>query len=363
MYRARPGGNPPGPSPSTGVPRAAPYTRASLPGGCAPTARASGARYAASARRTGLPCGMDRRPAGVVLLVLALVAVMVARSIAGLRPAGSAVPSPCPTRPGWAIVCCRRSPIRRRRGWPREIPYAAKRSSELAAARSPGRSWRCGQTQAEADEALTVSVGRTLLPAGSGFRRTWSVPAVAPSCPADRWTHRWPGGPPLASFRTGSCRIGGAERRAVLDGVPGGPDGPIDLSGTLRGRVTPPAAWTTPSGLCWSGHDLDRFADHVCPAHQPHSDRAAGHRLDHGSIDDVLAGLNASLPCPGGQHHADRRRHPRRRADVIVDPFRMDGAQRPDAPLSVNCFVTSAGPQQLTGTVIGLGARPIPFEQ
>ena len=48
---------------------------------------------------------------------------------------------------------------------------------------------------------------------------------------------------------------------------------------------------------------------------------------------------------------------------VVVDPFQLDGASRPDAPLSVNCFVTSAGLQQLTGTVIGLGAGPIPFEQ
>src|SRR6478609_6611919 len=102
---------------------------------------------------------MDRRLAGVVVLVLALVAVMTVPSIAGRRTAGSAVAIALPDPP--QVGDCLLAPITQtsaRGGWPREIPY------------SPGEFGNCSGpiageivavwgSQAEADEGSRSRLG------------------------------------------------------------------------------------------------------------------------------------------------------------------------------------------------------------
>jgi hypothetical protein len=46
---------------------------------------------------------------------------------------------------------------------------------------------------------------------------------------------------------------------------------------------------------------------------------------------------------------------------ITLEPVTKDGATVPNAPLSVSCFVSSAGSAQLLGTLIGIGDQPLPL--
>jgi hypothetical protein len=48
---------------------------------------------------------------------------------------------------------------------------------------------------------------------------------------------------------------------------------------------------------------------------------------------------------------------------VVADRMTSQTDGRSDGPLTVACFVTSAAGQQLSGSVIGLGERAVPFVQ
>lgn len=304
---------------------------------------------------------MDRRLAGVVVLVLALVAVMAVPSIAGRRTAGSAVAIALPDPP--QVGDCLLAPITQtsaRGGWPREIPY------------SPGEFGNCSgpiageivavwKSQAEADEGSRSRLG------GPCYRQAADYAGLVRS---GRSTVV-PGGPADAQVAW-TPAIGFVPYRIVPDQVEQNagrswtaclavPTAQSRYDGTLRDAYTT-GSMDDAFGLCWSGHDLDGSAITV-PCDQPHPTEllATGWIMDRSTMS--WPGLNASCLALAASimHTVDATRAGA--LSVVVDPFRMDGAQRPDAPLSVNCFVTSAGPQQLTGTMIGLGARPIPFEQ
>jgi len=304
---------------------------------------------------------MDRRLAGVVVLVLALVAVMAVPSLAGRRTAGSAIAIALPDPP--QVGDCLLAPITQSsapHGWPREIPYAASDFGDCGG-QIAGEIVAVWGSQAEADEGSRSRLG------GPCYRQAANFAGLVRS---GRSTIV-PGGPVYAQVAW-KPTIGFVPYRIVPSQVEQNagrswtaclavPRAQSTYRGTLRDSYTT-GSMDDAFGLCWSVDDLDEAAT-ALPCDQPHPTEllATGWIMDRSTMS--WPGLNASCLALAASimHTVDATRAGA--LSIVVDPVRMDGAQRPDTPLSVNCFVTSAGPQQLTGTVIGLGARPIPFEQ
>ena len=304
---------------------------------------------------------MDRRLAGVVVLVVALVAVMVVPTLAGRRTAGSAVAVALPNPP--QVGDCLLVPITQSLapgGWPRDITYSeqsfggcnGQRAGEIVAvwdtpaAADEGARSRTGgpcYRQAAAFAGLVRSGRSTILPGGAADAQVSWKPTIG-----------------FAPYRIvpGEVEQNAGRSWTACLAVP-------HAQATYRGSLRD--AYTTGDmadafALCWSGHDLDAGAT-VLPCDQPHPTEllATGWIRDRSTVS--WPDLNASCVdlAASIMHTVDATRQGA--LSIVVDPFRLDGASTPDAPLSVNCFVTSAGTQQLTGTVIGLGARPIPFDQ
>ncbi len=304
---------------------------------------------------------MDRRLAGVVVLVLALVAVMAVPSLAGRRTAGSAIAIALPDPP--QVGDCLLAPITQSsapHGWPREIPYAASDFGDCGG-QIAGEIVAVWGSQAEADEGSRSRLG------GPCYRQAANFAGLVRS---GRSTIV-PGGPVYAQVAW-KPTIGFVPYRIVPSQVEQNagrtwiaclavPRAQSTYRGTLRDSFTT-GSMDDAFGLCWSVDDLDEAAT-ALPCDHPHPTEllATGWIMDRSTMS--WPGLNASCLALAASimHTVDATRAGA--LSIVVDPVRMDGAQRPDTPLSVNCFVTSAGPQQLTGTVIGLGVRPIPFEQ
>jgi hypothetical protein len=304
---------------------------------------------------------MDRRLAGVVVRVLALVAVMTVPSIAGRRMAGSAIGIALPDPP--QVGDCLLTPIARSSvpaGWPREIPYVP---GDFGTCDGPiaGEIVAVWKSQAEALDASRSRLG------GPCYRQAAAFAGLVRS---GRST-TLPGGQADTAVAW-KPTIGFVPYRIVPDQVEQNagrtwtaclavPTAQTTYRGTLRDAYTT-GSMSDAFALCWSGHDLDSPAT-TLPCDQPHPTEllATGWIMDRSTMPS--ASLNASCLALAGSimHTVDATRAGA--LSIVVDPVTRDGAIRPDAPLSVNCFVTSAGTQQLTGTVIGLGARPIPFQQ
>jgi len=304
---------------------------------------------------------MHRRLAGVVVLVLALVAVMAVPSIAGRRMAGSAIAVALPDPP--QVGDCLLAPITQTSssgGWPREIPYDA---GDFGSCDGPiaGEIVGVWGSAAEADEGSRSRLGGPCYRQAADFaglvRSGRST--VVPGGPVDAQV-AWK---PTIGFVPYRIVPGQVEQNAGRSWTAcvAVPTSQSTYRGTLRDAYTT-GTMVDDFGLCWSAHDLDGTATTLqCDRPHPTELLATGWIMDRSTMS--WPGLNASCLALAASimHTVDATRGGA--LSVVVDPFRMDGAMRPDAPLSVNCFVTSAGPQQLTGTVIGLGARPIPFEQ
>jgi hypothetical protein len=304
---------------------------------------------------------MDRRLAGVVVLVLALVAVMVVPSIAGRRTAGSAVAIALPDPP--QVGDCLLAPITPSSGpggWPREIPYAPDGFGDCDGQKT-GEVVAVWDTPAEANEAARSRLGGPCYRQAAAFAglvrsgRSTILPGGAAD-PQVAWK-------PTIGFVPYRIVPGEVAQNAGQAWVAclAAARAPSTYSGSLRDAYTT-GDMADAFALCWSGHDLDAVPT-VLPCDQPHPTEllATGWIRDRSAVSS--SELNASCMdlAASIMHTVDPTRQGA--LSVVVDPFQLDGASRPDAPLSVNCFVTSAGLQQLTGTVIGLGAGPIPFEQ
>jgi hypothetical protein len=113
-------------------------------------------------------------------------------------------------------------------------------------------------------------------------------------------------------------------------------------------------------GLCWSGTDLDRVID-LIPCDEPHAaellatafveDRSLVTRDDYQRTCGQIATLimRTDAPILGGELTA------------VIDPVTSDGESLPTSPQTVGCFVASAGERLLDQTVIALADRPVPF--
>jgi len=113
-------------------------------------------------------------------------------------------------------------------------------------------------------------------------------------------------------------------------------------------------------GLCWSGTDLDQAID-LIPCDEPHvaellatafvDDRSLVTRDDYQRTCGQMAELimRTGAPILTGQ------------VSAVIDPVTSDGQSLPTSPQTVGCFVASADHRRLDQTVIALADRPVPF--
>ncbi|MET0862850.1 MAG: hypothetical protein ABWZ98_00810 [Nakamurella sp.] len=303
---------------------------------------------------------MDRRVAGIVVLVVALVAVVVLPSISGRRVAGSATALTFADPP--AVGACPRAIPQgavQRNGSTGEISFAAITfggctgviggevvavwPTEAAAQADQRGSRRGGPCYRQAaDFAGLLPSSRSIDPFGADFAGVvhWK-PTI--------------GFVPLNIVPEPVAAAGGQTWVACLVVPTRAPS----YRGTLRdayvsGRL--PDAF----GLCWDQDDLDNSAV-LLHCDQPH----AAELLATGWVEDrskiTTAEVQASCLTVAGR--IIRTDDPTRQGaiSIVTDAVRKDGAQREDAPLAVNCFATAASPLQLTGSVIGLADGPLPL--
>jgi len=293
--------------------------------------------------------------------VLALVAVMVVPSVAGRRTAGSAVAIVLPDPP--QVGDCLLAPISQSPApdaWPREIPYAP---ASFGSCGGPiaGEIVAVWDNPAEADEGARSRLGGPCYRQAADFAglvrsgRNTVVPGGAVD-PRVVWR-------PTIGFTAYRIVPGRVEQNAGRSWTAclAVPKTESTYRGSLRNAYTT-GAMADAFALCWSGNDLNSIAA-VLPCDQPHPTEllASGWIRDPSSLSRPDLDASCIELAAGIMHTVDATRAGA--LSIVVDPFAPDATSRSDAPQRVNCVVTSADAQQLTGTLIGLGARPIPFEQ
>ncbi|MEP6561958.1 MAG: hypothetical protein ABJD68_12905 [Nakamurella sp.] len=303
---------------------------------------------------------MDRRVAGIVVLIVALLAVVVVPSISGRRVTGNPIGLTFadPPRVGDCLTALPAGSAEKGGGTPEvsaaaitfgtcsgsiggEVvgvwPTAAAAQADQSGSRRGGPCYR----QA-ADFAGLLPFGRSTDVFGAAFDRAVYWKPTIGFNPVNVVPE------PLAAA---------AGRTWVACLVI--PTRETSYRGTLRaayvgGRL--PDAY----GLCWNRDDLDSAAT-LLHCDEPHAAEllATGWVEDRSKID--LPDLDASCLTVAGR--IMRTADPTRQGaiSIVTDPVSKDGAQRADAPLAVNCFATAVSPQQLSGTVIGLGDSPLPL--
>lgn len=302
---------------------------------------------------------MDRRLAGVVVLVLALVAVASIPSLTGRRTAGQAVPLTFADPP--QVGQCLTSPFPTAARMQSSVPEISVDDAQFGdcvgvvggevvsvwaraddVGLGAGRSGRDPCYPSTAEFAGLQSTGRST-----------DLPGAPASGPV-RWR-------PTIGYDPVRVVPGDVERRAGRDWLVclAVPTGHASYSGTLRDAFT---TGTMPAefGSCWSGADLDQLPLTVrCDQPHPAELLAMGWIRDRveaaGSVVDescsAIAGriMSTTDPTRGGK------------LTVVADRLTGGVVSRPDAPLTVACFVTSVDSQQLLGTLIGLADRPVPL--
>jgi hypothetical protein len=304
---------------------------------------------------------MDRRLAGIVVLILALAAVVVVPSVDGRRVAGTAVATTFPDPP--AVGDCLRAPLPASVLSPGPVPEVRVTAADLGPCEGSvsGEVVAFWATPAIAQAAPSSRFGGPCYPQAAEFAgldvstpRSTDVPG-APSGGLVRWK-------PTISFQAVQVVPGEEEQRAgrTWTACLVVPSGEPSYQGTLRNAVTEgmPAGFS----LCWNGTDLDRMPEFL-PCGQPHEAElvATGWVRDRSTVTipevgEACAGIAGRLmgsadPTRGGQLR------------VVADRMTAQADGRSDGPLTVACFVTSAADQQLSGSVIGLGERDVPFVQ
>jgi hypothetical protein len=302
--------------------------------------------------------GMDRRLGGIMVLFVALVAVIVVPSIAGRRVPGSVVATVFPLPPAAGDCLLAPFPVAVRSGVPSEIPFPATRfgSCEGSIAGEVVAVW---PTADAAEAAATSRRAGPCYQAAATFAGLESTRRSTdlPDAPADG-TIRWK---PTIGFDAYHVVPGDQERKAGRSWVAclAVPTGRPTYRGTLTDAFTT-GSLPAEFGLCWEGDDIDRLPGPV-PCTQPH----AAELLATGFIRDRLAAPTEFIDaaCPAMASRLMRTDDPTRGGQlrIVSDRSTGDVFSRSDAPLTIGCMVVSAGPQRLSGTVIGLGDRPAPL--
>ncbi len=301
---------------------------------------------------------MDRRLAGLAVLILAVVAVAVVPGVSGRRVAGSAVAKSFPDPP--AVGDCALSappgpgpnyaePSELEVGSVTWGPCMGPIAGEVVAGAEPD-----GDPATPRDDPFGLCYLGTARYAGLVVTGTTVTLAGLPPTDLLSWE-------PIVGAMTREVVPDDEERRAgrtwrvcmasPLDG------------GTYRGTLAQGfASGRVPDefGVCWNGTDLDGPAD-LLQCSRPHSAQllAIGVAPDRSrvSIDDLQS---ACRDVAKAMMRTDRPVQAGELA-VVLDVVTSDGASTPDAPLTAGCFASAAGSRQLGGSVIGLDDRPVPF--
>ena len=305
--------------------------------------------------------GMDRRLAGIVVLVVAITAVAVLPAIDGRRVAGAAVAMAFPPPP--KVGDCVLPPFpseAQSADWPPEIPVTAIRFGSCEGA-IVGEV--VGLRDTDSSEAGNADRFRPRAPcfretaAFAGLERSGRSTTV-PGAPSDGPVAWLPTVGFIGYLVVPSTQERNAGRSwAACLAVPT-PDQPA-YQGSLRDAFTI-GMFPDQFGLCWAEADLDVIPELVgCAEPHPAELLATGWirnrsvvsraEIDASCLDIAGRIMRADDPTRGGA------------LIIVTDPVRRDGASSPDSPMSVGCFVTTAGTAPLAGTVIGLGDRPVPL--
>jgi hypothetical protein len=301
--------------------------------------------------------GMTRRHSGVVILILALIVVMVVPMVNGRRVAGSPIAIDFPAPP--AVGDCVRPPLpeatanNRTRGQiavtavrfgpctgyvAGEVVSVGDANSIATAPDSPYSRDRCSSDIA-AYAGLQTSRRPDTIREGSNSSIQWT-PTFA--------------GESLLIVPSSAERNAGQRWVACL----AVPVVQQPYQGSLRGGYT--TGLPDQFGLCWTAVDLSLKAALIpCSESHPAELLATGWIASRSalSIDEITASCvevaAEVMKTPDPTHDGKVR--------VVLDAVRQGWAATPDAPLTVGCLLTSSDTHQLTGTVIGLGDRPVPL--
>lgn len=302
---------------------------------------------------------MDRRLAGVLMLVAALAAVLVLPSAFGRRVAGTPVATVFPDPP--RVGDCLLTPIRNSAidyGLPPEVPITATNFGPCVGevAGEVVAEWPDLQT---AEQAPTSRRSGTCYPQAATFAgletvgRSTDLPGVETGGPIS-WR-------PTIGFDglwvTPGIREQHAGRSWRLCLVV-----PVDrgtYQGSLRNAFT---SGSLPSvfGLCWEAADLDLFPAMVkCNQSHPAELLATGVIRNRSLAPTEVIESSCAQIAARIMHTDD----PTRGGVLEVVADRQTGGSdgREDSPLIIGCFVTTADARPLVGTVIGLGEDPVPF--
>jgi len=300
---------------------------------------------------------MDRRLAGLVVLILVVVAAAVLPGLAGRRVAGFAVAAALPDPP--AVGDCAASAPSRQGGsfgepsnldasqvsWgPCSGPIvgevvAVQPSDHEPMSLEAGWEGPCFRAAA-AFAGLDVTGPSVAVPgAPSTGALSWeptigaTIQRVAPGDEERRAGRSW-----LACLVTTSS---GQTYRGTL------------AQGFGTGRI--PDEY----GLCWNGTDLDEAVSPI-PCDEVHSTQlmAVGSAGDRSLVSEVdLAAI-----CQEITTVLMRTELPVRSGELVTAIDVTDGGDTTsDAPPTVGCFAAATGQRELNGSVIGLGDRPVPF--
>jgi hypothetical protein len=301
---------------------------------------------------------MDRRLVGVAVLVLAIVAVAVVPNLQGRRVAGTSVAVVFAAPPQVGDCALPPLPEAEDGAWIQQVrvtdlrfgPCSGDIAGEVVGLRDFDPNWPDADTFRGRGPCFRETAGYAGL---SVNRRSSTLPEV-PFDGVVSWT-------PTIGTRALLIMPGTRERNAgaTWAGCLAVPTEGGKYQGSLRAAHTS-GRMPDVFGLCWDSVDLDESMN-LLACNEPHpaellatgwvrnrqlvtSDKIAASCTD-------IAGriMHTSDPTRGGA------------LAIILDPVSRDGAAVPNAPLSVSCFVSSAGPTQLVGTLIGIGERPIPF--
>lgn len=303
---------------------------------------------------------MDRRVAGIAVLVLALIAVVVAPSIGGRRTVGTAVALRFSDPP--AVGDCV-SPL------PVGSVQSNGRTPELPDSTIPvvpcdgsigGEVVGVWMTPAaaQADQAGSRRGGPCYWQAAAfaGLQRSNSSTDVFGS--AMTGPVYWKptiGFDPINIVPDPVAVAGGQQWVACLVV----PTKETSYRGTLQDAFTS-GRMPDGFGLCWDRDDLD-YAAALVPCNTPHPAELLATGWVQNRALTTLSAIQQSCVAVAGR--IMRTADPTRAGaiSIVTDPVRLDGAAREDAPLAVNCFAAAVSPQQLTGTVIGLADGPLPL--
>jgi len=302
---------------------------------------------------------MDRRAVGVTLVVLALAAVMVGPALSGIRSTGVAVPvalaSPpavgdCAVRVFDATVDLESTPP--------VLSVSAVRfgSCRGLIAGEVVAFWSDKEELAGAPRSRRAGPCQSPLIEYAGLR----IPGLPtdPLAAADSEPVSWR---PTLSYQAYLVIPSGLEQRAGRDWsacviVPA--DGQA-YRGSLRAAY-PTDALPTAFGSCW-GPDDSGLLTGPGDCLQPHTAQLVATGFG-GGLDRVPA-ADVAASCSRIAARLMDTDDPTRDGQLTIVADRMARLSRTwtGNPSSLGCFVTTTGSRQLTGLLLGLGDRPVPF--